>query len=281
MLNWLKTYWPVVVIVVAMLAVIDGTVSSLLTCHPISNQTGGGANQQETKEYCTALSGPLLTTIRWIADLSHKYEGLITAAFTVVLAVFTGRLWFSTDKLWEATKKLAIDAENTAQNQAADTRILQRAYIRVDPAGIGPSRGESKCHPNIIIKNAGNLPARHVRWCITWIVDKNDRRSDLPIEHLTVEGDNTMPPKAKMLQGGPIIYLGDGPNELRNERGLYLYIWGAVFFEDGFGKDRTTRFCHRYNTVNLDKAYDKGGVLRGRKIDASEARFNRHGNEAD
>jgi hypothetical protein len=258
-----------------MIVAFDVAYSLLSTCQ----QSYPAASGHNNKQYdCTAFGG----AVPWIVGITlhpllrflETYEHPLVAGFTVVLAFSTVALWLSTNKLWESTR-------DTAAKQEADTRILQRAYIRVDPAGISPSRGENKCHPNIIIKNAGNLPAKHVRWCITWAVDKSDRLSNLPIEGLTIEGNNTLPPKAKMLQGGPIIYLGDQPHELRNERGLYLYVWGAVFFEDGFENPRTTWFCHRYNAVNLEKSHDKGGVLRGREIAAEHARFNRHGNEAD
>jgi hypothetical protein len=107
MWNWLKTYWPVACLGLAVLAVIDGTLSSLLTCHPISHNPGTGADTQQAKEECTALGGPVLTALTWIAESSHKYEGLITAAFTVVLAVFTGRLWYSTEGLFRVTKIVA------------------------------------------------------------------------------------------------------------------------------------------------------------------------------
>jgi hypothetical protein len=145
------------------LTMIDGTISSLLTCHPINDHT----NAAQAKEYCTALGGPILTTLRWIAKISHKYEGLITAAFTVVLAVFTGRLWFSTEKLWDATRKLASDAERTAKAQADDTRILQRAYISVNPLGIARfTSGQAFFSCDVGFQNVGNLPARKVRWFI-------------------------------------------------------------------------------------------------------------------
>jgi hypothetical protein len=113
--NWLKTYWPVAILALLMLAVVDGTLSSLLTCHPtVGANTGNGTNQQQAKEYCTALDGPVLVTLRWVARITHKYEGLITAAFTVVLAIFTARLWFSTEKLSESTKQLVEGAEDRA-----------------------------------------------------------------------------------------------------------------------------------------------------------------------
>ena len=48
---------------------------------------------------------------------------------TLLIAVFTFTLWRSTRNLWVATNR-------AAEAQAADTRILQRAYISVEIGGI-------------------------------------------------------------------------------------------------------------------------------------------------
>ena len=50
--------------------------------------------------------------------------------------------------------------------------------------------------------------------------------------------------------------------ELALPPGWYLYVWGAVYYRDGFGEDRETRYCHRYNCVNVEeeKSADPGNV---------------------
>src|SRR5260221_8182891 len=104
-------------------------------------------------DLCSYIRGPLLTTLSCVAGLSHKYEGIITAAFTVVLAIFTARLWFSTEKLSESTKQLVEGAEDTAQRQL-------RAYVHT----IGKDflvQGEE--HERFVhrfsVLNAGQTPA--------------------------------------------------------------------------------------------------------------------------
>jgi hypothetical protein len=54
-------------------------------------------------------------------------------------------------------------------------------------------------------------------------------------------------------------------------KGNYLYIWGAVYYEDGLGKHRTTHFCHRYACVNFAD----------NQMAPEFARFHRYGNDAD
>ncbi len=195
-----------------------------------------------------------------------------TAYFTLWLVAFTGVLGISIIGLWWETK-------SAAERQSTDTKILQRAYISVEPAGIHGWRQDiSKCNAAIDICSKGNLPARNVRWRIYHAVSLNDRLNDFRVDIEDAEGENTVPPGTQMRQGGDIIYVGS--SELRKQTGLYLYVWGAVWYDDGFGGDvRTTRFCHRYNCVNFEMKGGDGGVMNA--IQAVYARFHRYGNDAD
>lgn len=201
------------------------------------------------------------------------------AAFTAVLAVATIGLGIATVGLYRTGERQLDLIRRNAKLQDVNTRILQRAYISVQPGGIA-ERSLKGSHPNIVIHNAGNLPARHISWTINCVVDNERRRSQFDGAK-PPEGDNTLPPKAEMMQGGGLIPVGEpvGPAPplpliICKQPGLFLYVWGEVFYEDGFGSSRITRFCHRYNCVNLDQ------MKRGHRIDKRFARFNRFGNEA-
>jgi hypothetical protein len=183
---WLKRYWPALILCGLLIALFDGVISSLLTCHPISENAGDSAKTQEAKEYCTALNGPALISIRWVAHIAHKYEGLITAAFTIVLAAFTGTLWWSTDKL-------AAISINTATAQERDTKILQRAYLNVLPAGIEPYTSNiAKLACDFFIYNAGNLPASKVSWVAKHCLKAEDDFDPPPLE-ITEKSSNSLP----------------------------------------------------------------------------------------
>ena len=54
----------------------------------------------------------------------------------------------------------------TAETQSNDTRILQRAYIAVEPLGIFKMRGQDTVIGHVGMKNAGRLPAREVAWFV-------------------------------------------------------------------------------------------------------------------
>jgi hypothetical protein len=243
MLIWLRTYWPVAILVLLMFAIMDGTLSSLLTCHPaVSANPNGGADHQQAKEYCSALNGPILTTLRWIGGITHKYEGLITAAFTIVLAVFTARLWFSTEKMSDSTKRLVEGAEDTAQRQL-------RAYIVAGPTGIVfNDLLKDIIVVEITIKNTGQTPAREVlvvsRTCVL----------PYPLEgsfdFTLISGPD--PSKSVLGKDQDILHestadavlTGDEMMRVTNpEGGFRVYTYGRVDYRDVFDHPQHTHFC--------------------------------------
>jgi len=194
------------------------------------------------------------------------HEWLIALA-TVATAFFTATLWWSTRKLWEA-------ARNTALVQERDTKILQRAYLAVEPTGINPFISETQDqvvgHVNII--NVGRLPAR------VWISDKEPRifvtsriltEAELPTESGRQIG--VLVPGGKMPIGTYTI-----SDDSLGTRDQFVYVWRLVEYFDGFSPEkRFTKFCHRYPC----RPYSS---MDGRKgIDAKHARYHEHGNDAD
>lgn len=151
---------------VLLVAILDGVVSSLMTCHPITGQSNSGTEAQKTKEYCTALHGPILVSLQRIAHAAHKYEGLITAAFTLVLAAFTGRLWWSTDKLWGVTDAALKSTERSLE-------ATERAYIFHGYDPIRFRTGQATLTLRMI--NAGRMPGH-----VTGVGFKFLERPDLP-----------------------------------------------------------------------------------------------------
>jgi hypothetical protein len=131
-----------------------------------------------------------------IERLSHWWGGFSiapeawTAIFTFVLSAFTLGLWISTWLLWKESKSTTDNLKNMvirmdlhsglAEQQKADSRAIQRAYIRL---------GESEEHPielgnvgsffvSIKITNSGATPARITAISMSCIVQ--DSRKELP-----------------------------------------------------------------------------------------------------
>ncbi len=164
-----------------------------------------------------------------------------------------------------------------ARRQVKDTRILQRAYLSVKPAGIHMLRNRNEAVAHVEICNAGNLPATKVRWFIKHTFSS---KGDLDVGKLDArlgeKPGNVIAPHSKMRQGGDSIEVS--PWGLRVKEDLFLYVWGAVTYKDGFRwRKRTTTFCHRYNCINVTHNLQWGFPA----MSGITARDHRYGNSAN
>jgi hypothetical protein len=75
-----------------------------------------------------------------------------------------------------------------------------------------------------------------------------------------------LPPGTASLQRIGTVFTKD----LRNN----FFVWGIVTYDDGFGNERFTRFCHVYSTKNII------GEL-GVTLPAENARLYEYGNDAN
>jgi hypothetical protein len=136
---------------------------------------------------------------------------------------------------------------------------------------------------HIGIQNAGNMPARNLSWFID--IKRSSIGNDATFPLGDTKGNIVISPRATALRGSDrFVLLQDlltacGSNDGR-ERGrenpVYLYVWGAVYYNDGFKDGRITKFCHRYNwiTRSID-AENKSS------ISEKFARYHEYGNDAD
>jgi hypothetical protein len=238
MLAWAKRYWPALILSALIIATLDGVISSLITCHPIVERSNHGIQSQEQQE-CTALAGPLLITLVAIVGFLDKHGEAIAAVFTIVLAAFTGRLWWATSKLGQISNA-------TAEAQERDTRILQRAYLGAKPRGLHRTGIGIVAH--VAFVNSGNLPARNIRddVKIAWSSDGDKR--DFDEIDLSKSGTFLLLPKSETERGTDRMS-GADVVQYQNKTG-YMYVWGRVTYEDGFGCSRWMIYCHRYNCAN-------------------------------
>lgn len=122
---------------------------------------------------------------------------------------------------------------------------------------------------HVDIRNAGHLPARNVIWSLKFTLSEDDELNAFEIGgNETFYGNNTIPPGTIMRQGTFPITLT--PNQIG-----YIYVWGRVYYDDGFRMRRQTNFCHRYNLVMLRMMEDGRGIL------AQYGRYHEYGNDAD
>ncbi len=99
-----------------------------------------------------------------------------------------------------------------------------------------------------------------------------DGLKEFPVERDKAGGTNVVAPQSDMIQSGQPFPAGLGTFATPESSSKYLYVWGAVFYDDGFGDSRTTKFCHRYNGINYNGSSD---------IIAEHGRLHGFGNDAD
>jgi hypothetical protein len=209
---------------------------------------------QQTTQQEKPANNPLVAFWRWT---THDP----VAFYTSVLALFTAVLGISTIGLWIVTAR-------GVRNQTRDTEIIQRAYISVEPNGITPhyNKGD-RVVASVIFRNVGHLPARNVRWYGK--IEKRgfsfgDDYESFPTDE-PFEGKIVLPPGTQTS-----VELGAITTEIL---GTMAFIWGIVTYDDGFGKTRYTRFCHRYRTRHL--------TAETFNLSGRDAALHRYGNDAN
>ena len=198
---------------------------------------------------------------QWTLGVLHDHDWMLVF-FNALLAFFAARLWWTTYK---------------------DTRILQRAYIAVEPQGVHLMVNGNDLIGHVGIKNAGHLPARKLNCAVNikYSLSGEEPETFLPPE----KGKENI-----VVAPGTVATLGSGTTvkwwtlleasaaeAARGDRGaeidVFLYVWGSVHYDNGFKRTCRTKFCHRYRWVNRGR-----GHVGQYEIAAAYARYHQHGN---
>jgi hypothetical protein len=153
------------------------------------------------------------------------WEDLISALSTGIVALFTIALF------------------RVGWRQIRDTKILQRAYLSVEPEGIVTST--SGLLLGHVARTSASFPPQsssillRTSWSTTTpTLTDNAFRDDTD--------PGLVPIGAEVLQGSGGITLGEIERAELPDDEKYLYVWGRAKFKDGFDRDRWVNFCHRY-----------------------------------
>ena len=122
MFDWpqlIKRYWPAILLSLALILILDGTISSLETCHPPPNSPSAS---QDGNENCTVLQGPLASLIVGLGHFFETHDKGIVAAFTVILALSTIGLWIATISLYKSGERQIRSSRQVAAIQARQAR---------------------------------------------------------------------------------------------------------------------------------------------------------------
>jgi hypothetical protein len=214
-----------------------------------------------------------------------KYSAAVQAVspallvlLVLALVVLTLAYAILTHKLRRATDSLV----SIAAYQSKLLAVNQRAYLCIEPLGIVLTVGGTRVLGHVGIRNVGNLPAHNVRWFLDIKASANDAEKSFPIG--APSGDLVAPPGVSVTRGTKAGMLIAELNEqslsvvrVRSaENPVFLYVWGMVLYQDGLGKERWTRFCHRYNWVMRGD-----GEIGRYDIDRKYARYHEYGNGTD
>jgi hypothetical protein len=201
------------------------------------------------------------------ADYLEKMQTDPVAGFTALLALAT------------------LILVGIAYLQIRQGRIVQRAYVAVEPLGVHLMVEGDRVIGHIGIRNAGRLPARQLSWFIN--IKHSNKGNEEAFDVGKANGKITITPGARARRGSDkYIPLQDlisaaGMDEAQGNRSkekrTYLYVWGLIYYKDGIRwRRRFTKFCHRYNWI----VREKGGAGRY-EIAKQYARYHEYGNDAN
>jgi hypothetical protein len=165
---------------------------------------------------------------------------------------------------------LAVVGILHTSERTREARILHRACVNVLAKGVAPFvSGSEMLACNVAFYNGGNLPATKLRWRIDRKFSTDGHLDDFLLEG-PLAGSGIVPARMEMIRGAKAIASAelDVFKAGGGAKDRWLYVWGRVSYEDGFGRERRTDFCFRYNLAGM-----KDG-----KIPADAARQHEYGN---
>ena len=211
-----------------------------------------------------------------ITETLAKHSLSLLILLTLVLVLLT--LAYAIFKLGRTMDALASIVAHQSKLLAAN----QRAYLCIDPLGIVVTVGGTRVLGHVGIRNVGNQAAHSVRWFLDIKASPDDAEKSFPLGPMS--GDLVAPPGTTLRRAtkatmaiADLIEKGLSVVRLRSEEDpVFLYVWGVVHYQDGLGKERWTRFCHRYNWVMRGD-----GQIGKYDIDSKFARYHEYGNGTD
>jgi hypothetical protein len=197
------------------------------------------------------------------------HETLAAGLIAAAAALFAAWLAFNSLK-----EQIAISERNT--------RLLQRAYISIEPLGINPWRSPATGAPCNVVghvqcRNTGRLPARNFKLStigMKWVADDRIEKERPPKVEEVEEYEQAIPIQATVTVGSAGLCRED-LERMVDKKG-YLLVWGKATYTDGFGTPRSIEFCHRYPCIDCT-----GDTQKGYSIGTANVRYHNHGNEQD
>jgi hypothetical protein len=282
--SWLRQPpFVVAVFVVALLVV-----AALGNQHQQTNPAQGAASQERGQTIVgtqadAACDEACRDEERAEADLKAQQD---MARYALWMAVLTGigvtllaatlretrGAGYAASQILRETKRQADVAEASLADQRDTRRKELRAYISVEPMGVRFTSNRQHIFGQVRIVNVGRLPATEVATVVRFNKSVDANAKTFSFSSTDPRGNRVMQPSVGMVQGSG-IYLPSG--ELQSIG--HYYVWGGVYYRDGYGERRFTTFCHRYNNASQHKLRPGEQVI----IGPDKARYHEYGNDAD
>jgi hypothetical protein len=229
--------------------------------------TADRSRQQSTpsakKDRLSKFEGIIISRERVFDVLST----IITAIFTVVLALSTVLLWKETKDLRNFAQQQGEDMKApiaeaarsasamrdvaealTAQTKAVNANL--RAYITLGLGGVVPQNRDTgyRYEVRMTVQNVGNTPANNVAFNLYTDLLLVPLPADFKIPAFDLAkagGTTTVGPHQNWFATAvaPRIYSDDEENELKTGSKKLLYVFGTVTYEDVFGVTRYNKIC--------------------------------------
>ncbi|MER9354179.1 hypothetical protein NKJ86_09025 [Mesorhizobium sp. M0025] len=204
--------------------------------------------------------------------------GFFTFAAAVAAAKFARDAAIHTEEGAIAANKALTQAEGIS-------KLELRAYLTVEPDGVDQLIGRAEVIGKVRLRNVGRLPARKVTLVVRMIrshgveMIASRRQSNFSFPHPSIYSDRVVQPDGEMQQGSE-DYLAISDLCLPHHN---VYVYGIAIYENGYGAQCFTRFCHRYSTdgrvrgINWKTLTTKSRTF----IDTDKARYHAYGNSAE
>ena len=260
-------------------------IAAALTAKNAYDQSAQG--QKDTHDAAQAATKAAFWAM-WMC-IAAAFETAITLV-GVVLVGFTlreaKRTADETAKSAAAAIEAAKEARTSNVQNAQSGERQTRAYLAVQPGGIKQTAQQSAVG-DVVITNLGHLPAHAVHAVVRIRMYKTKDVRKFEVSEKWFPAERTIHPGDSMRRSstGSI-----DPRKIYKSN-AYVFVFGTVYYNDGFGKPRFTRFCHRYPAARV--ILEGRPMMPGRPefgtmqtfaetlIDASDARHHQYGNDAD
>lgn len=235
----MKTHWPVIALVVLLLAVVgisyysyrsnQGQQNSASNWSPLSTITPSDKGQGTEKANAPERPPDWRRLFAWPGGV--ECLGILLTLVCVAL-------------------QASLMRQSITSSESASKAEL-RAYVGVtiNTAGYQDRDKEIRFEGTPTLTNTGKTPAHRVRYRNHAAVLKEP----IPANYKFPSGQEEIGeyvlginlPMVMHIVVDDYVDQNDVPDIMRGDKGRALYCWGVVSYDDAFGEPHTTNFCHR------------------------------------